>query len=117
MLKAAPSARRSIQKIAEALRVRQQIAWPDAVDVLWRQRDADDAEVAAVAVDDRADDGRRADAALLGKRFADQHLVRLAGLRLAAAAQEHVVQRPAAAESPSRSGGRSSARSRRASRA
>ena len=40
---------------AEALVVRHQLARPDAVDVLGRQRDADDREPAQPAVDDRAD--------------------------------------------------------------
>ena len=69
------SARRSIQNTPKRAVVRQQLAGPDRVDVLGRQREADDPQLAATAVDHRAERVAGAQAVRAGERLAGEHLV------------------------------------------
>ena len=90
---------------AEALVVGHQLARPDAVDVLGRQRDADDGQAAEASVDDRRH--LIAQLELVGddEAFAGQHLVGAAALDPAAAPQEQVVDaRPPVRRESTRAG-------------
>ncbi len=77
---------------AETRIVRHQLPRADAVDVLRRQRDAHDLEVAPPAVDDRADAIARTEVTADGEGFADQDLVRILERRETAAPEEEIVQ-------------------------
>ena len=82
---------------AEAAVVGHELARPDAVDVLRRQRDADDGQRAPPAVDDRRDAVAGTEAVRLDEDLAGQHFVGPRRVDPAPRRKEHVVERRLAA--------------------
>jgi hypothetical protein len=77
---------------AEAFVVRHQFARPDAVDVLGRERHANDGQVAQTAIDHRRYPVARFEPVGNHEPLAGQHFVGSAGLDPAAAPQEQIVE-------------------------